>query len=116
LFKDRHLYPTVSQEDKEAVSFVVNQYLSKKYPNEANLLNYKCLDKAAIVDMWFLFMKSKPYPTWFWQQQKKDSNSEDLSLLIENGYCLQDAEFILRFFPDEFNQSKDILRNQLLSE
>jgi hypothetical protein len=61
----------ITDEDKVKFFFIFNRYFSKKYPEKAQLLNLKTIDKAVAMDLWFHFMKTQPYPDWFWSKSPK---------------------------------------------
>ncbi len=117
MFKYRRKWVSITVEDKEKFFFIFNRFLSKIYPEKAQLLNLKNINKAAAFDTWFYFMKDEPYPDCFWSKSEKSEKSDikeadyesllkhlsikdvDLDYLIEN--C---AEFI----KEELNYLKKI--------
>jgi cupin superfamily acireductone dioxygenase involved in methionine salvage len=70
-------YYELSFEDKEAYFFILNRYFSKIYPEKAQLLNDKLVDKASCMDIWFEFMKSQPYPKDFWSKSENVANKKE---------------------------------------
>jgi len=103
MFKSRNRN-IISTEDKERFFFIFNRYFSKKYPEKASLLNLKATDKAAAMDIWFAFMKTEPYPDWFWskspKQEKAIPEKEYRSLLRHLKIKEQDLDYILERFPE----------------
>ncbi len=76
----------VKSEDKEKYHFIVNRYLSKKYPDKAFFLNTKGNDKSDAMDIWFYFLSNEPYPNWFWSKtptkEKNKVADKDYKLLL----------------------------------
>lgn len=87
MFKQRNSWKNISKEDKEKNFFIINRFLSKKYPTKAQFLNIKTVDKSVSLDLWFNFMINEPYPSWFWSKSQKMPNEvfdkKDFSLLME---------------------------------
>lgn len=109
--KNEKLWGKISLEDKETYTFILNRLLSKKYPAISFKLNLKSQDKSIVLDMWFQFMKTQPYPNWLWSKSPKVSattldnkdfkmlmkklnlnKEEDLIYLIENQYDIIEEE------------------------
>jgi hypothetical protein len=107
----------ITDEEKSEYFFIINRYMSKKYPYLAQLLNDKTTDKVSGMDLWFHFMEGKPYPKWFWSKSEKskddsifsekeinsllnkfDIKREELDLLIE--YHLDDVKEELKYIKD----------------
>ncbi len=99
--RDRNL---ISSEDKEKFFFIFNRYFAKRYPEKAQMLNLKGMDKAAAMDIWFAFMKTQPYPDWFWSKSPKMEKDlpekEYKSMLRHLEVKEQDLDYILDRFPD----------------
>jgi len=87
MFRDRNNWKNISDSDKEKYFFIFNRYFSKKYTTNSQLLNIKTVDKIISMDLWFNFMKDKPYPKWFWSKspkvQKTEMPQKDFELLME---------------------------------
>ena len=117
MFQERKNWKFVTDEQKELFFFIINRYMSKKYPYLAQLLNDKTTDKVSGMDLWFHFMEGKPYPKWFWSKSEKskddsifsekeinsllnkfDIKREELDLLIE--YHLDDVKEELKYIKD----------------
>ena len=117
MFKDKHLWETITDEQKEKTFFIFNRYLSKKYPHQALYLNDKLINKSYGMDIWFYFMKTQKYPTWFWSKkeniidkenhiftvkeiqilkQKMDIKDSELNILIK--YHLPELKEELKYF------------------
>lgn len=61
----------ITVEEKEKNFFIFNRYFSKRYPEQAQLLNLKNIDKVVGMELWYQFMKTEPYPDWFWSKSEK---------------------------------------------
>lgn len=91
----------IPDEEKESCFFIFNRYFSKKYPEMSQLLNNKTIDKVAAMDLWYHFMKNKPYPSWFWSKgdtlEKPKVSNKDYQLLLKR---LNLKEFDLNYLID----------------
>ena len=79
MFQERKNWKFVTDEQKELFFFIINRYMSKKYPYLAQLLNDKTTDKVSGMDLWFHFMEGKPYPKWFWSKSEKSKDTKDFT-------------------------------------
>lgn len=79
MFRDKYKWNDVPLKEKEETFFIFNRYFSKKYPEKAQLLNLKNIDKASAMNLWYSFMKNKPYPSWFWSKSKKRKEKEKIT-------------------------------------
>lgn len=106
LFKDRHLYKDIPNDYKEKFFFIINRYLSKMFPEKANILNKQNIDKSLALDIWFIKLRHedriKCLET-FWIYNKVEEktndifNSKDTNLLIEKlKIRLEDLEYLMR--------------------
>lgn len=104
MFTNKVNWIDVPDDEKESCFFIINRMFSKKYPEKAQLLNIKSIDKISSMDLWYYFMKDKPYPDWFWSKSDKVEKSvlseserkilryklnikeSDLDYLIENNF------------------------------
>lgn len=64
-------WEAITVEEKEKNFFIFNRYFSKMYPEQAQLLNLKNIDKVVGMELWYQFMKTEPYPDWFWSKSEK---------------------------------------------
>ena len=66
---------------------MLTQCSERKYPDKAQLLNLKTIDKVSALDLWYYFMLDKPYPDWFWSKGEKAEKAEiadkDYKLLLQ---------------------------------
>lgn len=117
-FKNDWIYSNdrkkVSDEDKEKFFFIFNRYFSKRYPQKAQFLNLKTIDKATAMDLWFHFMKTQPYPDWFWskspKQEKAMPEKEYKQLLKHLALKEQDLDCLIDRFPDFIKEEQAYLK------
>lgn len=87
MFKDKKNWIWVSDDQKNEFFFIINRLLAKRFPEKSQLLNLKSIDKVAGLDLWFHFMKDKPYPQWIWSKTEKEKGpivDSDYKLLLHN--------------------------------
>lgn len=118
MFQNRKDWSSITDLDKEECFFVFNRYFSKKYPNRSQLLNDKYQDKIAAMDLWFHFMKSEPYPKWFWSKSEKEKDKSELSdkeikeLLFNLQITRDELDLLIKWYPDlikeELKYYKDV--------
>jgi len=108
----------ISEDDKVKNFFIINRYMSKKYPEKAQLLNSKLIDKATALDLWHHFMKTEPYPNWFWSKgqkvEKAELNSKDFDLLFSKMDLnkKEDLIYLYENFPDIIEQELKFYKNK----
>ena len=106
MFKNRADWKNISDFDKERFAFIFNRYFSKRYTQYTQFLNLKLVDKVELLNLWFYFMSTKPYPNWFWSksEKKKDTNIDksDFQLLFYklNLNKPEDLEYLIEHYPD----------------
>ena len=87
MLKDKKNWIWVSDDQKNEFFFIINRLLAKRFPEKAQLLNLKSIDKVAGLNLWFHFMKDKPYPNWIWSKSEKEKGpiaDGDYKLLLQN--------------------------------
>lgn len=87
----------ITIEEKEKNFFIFNRYFSKRYPEQAQLLNLKNIDKVVGMELWYQFMKTEPYPDWFWSKSEKS----DKPILAPKDYKM--LLFSLKVKPDDLD-------------
>ena len=120
IFRNRENWKFVTDEQKLKWFFIINRNLSKKFPEKAQLLNLKSIDKITAMNLWYQFMLNQPYPNWFWSKSDKVERSDipekDYKLLlmklkikdIDLDYIIEkDPEFI----KEELKYYKDLDKN-----
>ncbi len=117
IFTKKSEWINITDEDKEKFFFVFNRYFAKKYPEKAQLLNLKNIDKVSAFDLWYQFMLDKPYPKWFWSKaeksEKPDIVEKDYKLLLQKLNIKDtDLDFLIKnhfgFIKDELKYYKDL--------
>lgn len=87
MFRKKSDWVKITDEQKIKWFFIFNRYFSKKYPDKAQLLNLKTIDKVSGLDLWYYFMLDKPYPDWFWSKgekvDKQEISDKDYKLLLQ---------------------------------
>lgn len=89
IFIDRSEYKNISIKDKESFFFIINRYITKRYPNVSISLNMKNINKSLALDLLFLKVnKDNYYHTWIWDRKKTKTakgelSNSDISLLIK---------------------------------
>lgn len=119
--KNWKTWESITDEEKEEFFFIINRFMSKKYPKESQLLNEKLINKISAMDTWFIFMQSQPYPKWFWSKSSefiseeiKPEISEKEMILLSTHLELnvEDVELLIRYYPvlikDELKYLKDV--------
>ena len=94
----------VTDEVKIANFFIVNRYMSKKFPKKSQFFNQRGMDKATAMDIWYLqIKKERSVPFWFWQgpTKRKEPPIKDWKLLQEFfDISLNDIYILCEMFPD----------------
>lgn len=107
-FKNNWIYnregDKITDDDKIKFFFIYNRYFSKIYPEKAQLLNLKNIDKVVAMDLWFHFMKSEPYPSNFWSKTpKKESEIPDKDYKLLKSKLKVDSfdlDYLILNYPD----------------
>jgi hypothetical protein len=116
MFRDKKDWSKVTDEQKEQFFFIFNRYFSKKYSMESQLLNDKDIDKIIGMDLWFEFMKTQPYPKWFWSKAKEEKTKGDISekefkrLLSHLQIKSEELDFLIKHHKDEIIEELEYLK------
>jgi len=114
MFQERNKWKYVSDKQKEKWFFIINRNMAKKYPEKAQLLNLKSIDKATSMDLWFHFMKTQPYPTWFWSKspkQEKGIPEKEYKQLLKHLLIKEsDLDYLLDKYPDFIKEEQTYLK------
>ena len=71
MLKNKKDWVKITNDDKEKFSFIFTRYFSKRYTEKAALMNLKGIDKVLVMDLWYKFMLTQPFPKWFWSKSDK---------------------------------------------
>lgn len=83
LFNKSPQWHTVPDEFKVKNSFIINRFLSQKYPQVAQAFNKKGIDQVAVLEFWFSYLpREYKTPLWMWKgtPKKKEKVSEQEEL------------------------------------
>lgn len=117
MFKDKKDWIKVTDEEKSAYFFIINRYFSKKYPELAQILNIKELDKSIGMDLIFNFMLNQPYPKWLWSKSDKKSEKnfltekQELKLLERWNIKKEDLNFLIKFYQEEIKEEIEYIES-----
>lgn len=105
IFKDKHEYKNVSDEQKDSLFFIFNRFMAKKYPKIAQTMNVKGMDKSICMDIWFNELKNEKYiPKWFWfgSTKRKEPKIKDWKIVMEfHEISFSDLYILCEMFPKE---------------
>lgn len=113
--KNTNTWKYVTSKQKEEFFFIFNRYFSKKYPDKAQLLNTKSIDKVMAMELWYHFIKDEPYPRWFWSKGEKSEKAEIAPkdyksllrlLLIKN----EDLDYLIKNHSDFIKEELKYLK------
>ena len=118
IFVNKAKYKNISDEDKIAAFYMINKKFSMQYPKAAQEFNDYNIDRASIIDLWFLKFKNvNGIPYWYWRKSPfvKDKNKKisgpDKKLLIEEFDLNENEfEFLSKNFEDEIDYELKILK------
>ena len=90
-------WSAITEDDKNKNFFIFNRYFSKMYPEQAQLLNLKNIDKVVGMELWYQFMKNEPYPKFFFSK----SDTKDKYVLTKKEYKMLLVS--LKIKPDDLD-------------
>ena len=116
MFKDKKNWNWVSDNKKNDFFFIINRLLAKRFSEKAQLLNLKSIDKVSGLDLWYHFMKDKPYPNWIWSKSEKEKGpvaDSDYKLLLSKLKIKDiDLDYLIEnnfdFIKEELNYFKKL--------
>lgn len=117
IFKDKNKYKFVSDEEKIDNFFILNRKFAFNDIKKAQFFNFKNVDKASAMDIWYsIFYKTtNGTPQWWWKSKqnstkvKSDFNTKELDLIKEH-YNIKDSDidFLIKYYKE--NLKDDIKR------
>lgn len=100
LFRDKHKYKHLSDEEKESAFFIINRRMAKYSAFNANTLNRKGIDMSMGLDIWYSFCQNtSDVPRNFWNGLKNISRKKD----ILDGLSDTDKYIITNFFKQDYD-------------
>lgn len=109
IFKEKHNYKNLSDEDKEKFFFIINRKFARKYPKHAQFFNQKGFDRASALDIWYnFFIKERTLniPDWYWF--KINSTKKDKSILNK-----EEVEYFMNIYDITENDLYYIEKNYI---
>jgi hypothetical protein len=105
IFKRKHDWINVSDEEKESLFFIFNRFMAKTLPLHAQAFNTKGMDKASSMDLWFAFLRNQKFaPTQFWRgpTKRKEPEIKEWQLLQEFWELkIEDIHLMCKLFPKD---------------
>lgn len=89
LFDDRKVFAKIPHETKDKWGFIVNRFLSKKFPEFAQTINIRGADMGMILNLWWLYLRDKDrsyYWNWIWINgsiEKTGIDKEIVDLILD---------------------------------
>jgi hypothetical protein len=122
MFFTKHKWSEVTDDDKEDNFFIINRFLSKIYPKQAQLLNVKTIDKVAALDCWYAFFLNKANPKEMWSKSETITNGKkekicfsdkDLVYLQEKFQITgQEMDILIKYHSEELKEELKYLKSQ----
>ena len=114
IFQRREQWVNITPEDKSKWFFIMNRYFCKIYPDKAQLLNQKNIDKVMAMDIWYHFMANEPYPDNFWSKSPKVEKAfpdKELKLLKKHlNVKEEDIDYLIDKFPEFIKEELNYLK------
>ena len=112
IFKDKHKYKFVTDEEKEANFFMLNRKYAIKFLKQAQFFNNKNVNRASAIDIWYqVFYKiTNGTPAWWWKTKvepkpKSEFVNADIKL-VKSHYDITDSDikFLIKFYPEKLKE------------
>jgi len=112
MIKNKSNWKYVTDKQKEEFSFIFNRYFSKRYTEKAAFMNLKGIDKVLVMDLWYNFMLTQPFPKWFWSKSDKVDKpkitEKELKLLtIKLKVKPDDINYLIDKYPEFIKDELD---------
>lgn len=117
IFKNKTHWVYVTDEMKKKYFFIFNRYLSKKYPEYAQLLNDKLIDEVLGMNLIYAFLSKQTYPKWFWSKSEKKAekslfNEKEVEeLRIKYDLHVEEINLLLTYHPEEIKEELKYIKN-----
>jgi hypothetical protein len=116
IVRNRDKWVSITDEEKSKNFFIINRHFCKIYPDKAQLLNSKNIDKVMAMDTWFYFMFNKPYPKDFWSKSEKvnsELSDKEFKMLLKHLQIKkEDIEYLIKRYPDFLKEELDYLKKR----
>lgn len=101
----------VTEIDKDECFFIFNRFFSKRYTEQSLVLNIKDIDKVMAMNIWYEFMRTQSYPSWFWSKSDKSEKEKVTNkefLILKRKFNLKDDD--IKYLVDNYF---DIIKDEL---
>ncbi len=115
---DKKKYKEMKTQDKNSNFFMVQRFLSIRYPIEASQLNLISINKERVMDFWHMYLTQKytRKPSWLYTKvnpsKKKEKDIFDKIKSETIQYYMERFELD----PRDFNTLKQIFPQELLED
>ena len=124
MFTKRDVYDKIKQSSKKRHHFMVNRFMSIKFPTNAQLFNFNGINGASVIDCWQLVStRFQRVPGWIYTKTKVSKKNiketyqpgeEALRIYMEkNEIGAREIEELKVFNKDNFYNDIKTLENQM---
>jgi hypothetical protein len=115
MIKNKNNWKYVTDKQKEEFSFIFTRYFSKRYTEQAYFMNLKGIDKVLVMDLWYKFMLTQPFPKWFWSKsdkvdKPKITEKELKMLVIKLKVKPDDINYLIDKHPEFIKDELDYIK------
>jgi len=111
IFVNKDKYSELTDQDKIDSFFILNKKFCLKYPKVSQYFNDKFVDKASVIDQWFIHFKdTNGIPGWYWKTKSKKGTvkvkKQKSYEKISNRYNLKEEEmsFLIKHFKKDLDK------------
>jgi len=112
IFKDKDKYKYISDEEKEDNFFILNRKYAIKYLKQAQFFNFKSINKASAIDIWYqvFYKNTNGTPQWWWKtkqlpKEKSEFSNADMKLIREYySITTDDMNFLIKFYSEKLKE------------
>tara|TARA_R110001606_G_scaffold88431_3_gene199125 strand:+ start:82 stop:492 length:411 start_codon:yes stop_codon:yes gene_type:complete len=122
LFSDTKTYAKLKSNDKGKNFFMVNRFMSIKYPTTSQQLNRNGINGSAVMDLWHIVAsRFGRVPGWIYTKTKKVKNEKvwkpdptvSTIWMERHGLGDKDLDMAIKFNPEEMKKSFKRLEKQI---
>ena len=115
MLKNKKDWVNITDDDKIKYSFIFTRYFSKRYTEKAAFMNLKGIDKVLVMDLWYKFMLTQPFPNFFFSKSDtKDkptiTDKELKSLIIKLKVKPEDISYLIDKHPEFIKEELDYIK------